>query len=338
MSRDCYTWAWKQDAGSSTNLLVLLCVADRADQNGRCFPSQAWIAGKCGLSPRAVYDALKALEGRSLLSRTKRTSAAGRSSDLIQLTLSKLVLFEHGPPEEDTETAPTKTAGGVEGPLAPGATTPPHDVREPPAGGAKDTVSYPREESPGGPGAFDYDVLGAEVFAACGAEIQEKLGGECRRIIFALRDAHARGGDPRVIAAATIAFVTHGDQLKRDPSKRTMPNRFIDDNRWVHWVGREPDGKPTRTLDTSAKRLTEIEFEGKTWAIPPDGEQDKIGSYASPGIQLQLSMLDRWNKVDREPHRWETKWGPAPGRPGCLLWPAVLEDAGLPATPEGKAP
>lgn len=54
---------WKNYPGSGGNgLVVLLALADQADDDGWCYPSVAYIAGKCRLSERAVQDNLARLE------------------------------------------------------------------------------------------------------------------------------------------------------------------------------------------------------------------------------------------------------------------------------------
>lgn len=54
---------WKNYPGSGGNgLVVLLALADQADDDGWCYPSVAYIAAKCRLSERAVQDNLARLE------------------------------------------------------------------------------------------------------------------------------------------------------------------------------------------------------------------------------------------------------------------------------------
>ncbi len=55
-----------------TERFVLLCLADAANDDGRCWPSAATIARKTGLSERAVRYSLKALEDAGHLTRQER--------------------------------------------------------------------------------------------------------------------------------------------------------------------------------------------------------------------------------------------------------------------------
>ncbi|MEK9767819.1 MAG: helix-turn-helix domain-containing protein [Betaproteobacteria bacterium] len=67
MSWDALAWAAKQSAGGATDKLILLLLADFADENGSCYPSHKTIAtrAECGVS--TVERALKRLQQRGLL-------------------------------------------------------------------------------------------------------------------------------------------------------------------------------------------------------------------------------------------------------------------------------
>ena len=79
MSWDAIAWAASQKAGGSTDKLILIILANFADEHGASFPSHRTIATKaeCGLS--TVERALKRLEKSGLISITPRfdTSAEG---------------------------------------------------------------------------------------------------------------------------------------------------------------------------------------------------------------------------------------------------------------------
>jgi DNA-binding transcriptional MocR family regulator len=72
---------------TSSERLLFVMLADRADKNGNCFPSQEWMAKRTGLSLRTVVRAMKGLVEKGHMARQKRNSAAGRSSDLLTLRL-----------------------------------------------------------------------------------------------------------------------------------------------------------------------------------------------------------------------------------------------------------
>lgn len=90
MSLKATSWAWEiptKDIGM-TNKFVLLALADYADKDGACFPSQATLGDKVDLSERSIRTALEALEGMGLILREARSSTFGRRSDVIRLTFS----------------------------------------------------------------------------------------------------------------------------------------------------------------------------------------------------------------------------------------------------------
>jgi hypothetical protein len=64
-------WDQAKDV-KGTSLLVLLCVADHANEEGLCFPSVERIARRCRIGTRATYATLAKLEERGWLSRESR--------------------------------------------------------------------------------------------------------------------------------------------------------------------------------------------------------------------------------------------------------------------------
>lgn len=81
-------WAKRQKAGSASAKLVLLVLADYADETGRCWPARATIAEECELSPRSVSSQIADLERASLVKRDPRTRANGsQTSNTFQLLM-----------------------------------------------------------------------------------------------------------------------------------------------------------------------------------------------------------------------------------------------------------
>mgnify|MGYP003441829958 CR=1 FL=1 len=83
---------------SASERLIFIILADRADKMGRCYPSQAWIAKRTGISIRTIIRALRSLEAKGHIERENRFSASGRTSDFIHLRL----------PSQGDKMAPTK--------------------------------------------------------------------------------------------------------------------------------------------------------------------------------------------------------------------------------------
>jgi hypothetical protein len=87
MSMRLYTWVWQQRVRRVVQH-VLLYLAERADEDGQCWPSVETIAEVTGWRERAVRYALDRLEQAGLIKRERRHRSDGaRSSDLIVLCL-----------------------------------------------------------------------------------------------------------------------------------------------------------------------------------------------------------------------------------------------------------
>lgn len=80
-------WAWEQPLVPSAKL-ILMALADDADDSGTCWPALRRIAAKCLVSERTVQRALKEFEGCGLLMTTPRFTRDGRqTSNGYQLAL-----------------------------------------------------------------------------------------------------------------------------------------------------------------------------------------------------------------------------------------------------------
>lgn len=93
MSNQAMTWAFAYEAPSSTCKLVLLPLANYADENGECFPSVQRIVQQTGLSERAVRNAIAKLIDVGAISKTER-----RRKDGTQ-TASRYTLNMQGAPD-----------------------------------------------------------------------------------------------------------------------------------------------------------------------------------------------------------------------------------------------
>ena len=96
---------------NASERLVFTILADRADKDGNCFPSQAWIAKHTGLSIRTVIRSLKGLEKLGHIDRKKRSCAAGRTSDFIALRLPTQGAKMAGTKVPNRQTIPTSPYG-----------------------------------------------------------------------------------------------------------------------------------------------------------------------------------------------------------------------------------
>lgn len=91
MSIQAVAWAIDQKTGSAAGKVVLICLANYADETGTCWPSQETIAAETELSERSVREWLQKLEDAGFLTRERRQRQDGyRASDLIVLAVKNL--------------------------------------------------------------------------------------------------------------------------------------------------------------------------------------------------------------------------------------------------------
>ncbi|HHJ13591.1 MAG TPA: hypothetical protein ENJ79_04335 [Gammaproteobacteria bacterium] len=103
-------WAWRQPL-PPTPKLVLLALADAADDAGVCWPGVATVAAKVGCSPRTVRRVMKRLVARTLLVAEPRYRADGAcSSNRYRLLLEGGDRLSPAPGTADT--APARRGQG----------------------------------------------------------------------------------------------------------------------------------------------------------------------------------------------------------------------------------
>lgn len=82
MSHQAVTWAYEQDVQPTGAKFVLVTLANYANADGYCYPSQITLARDTGQSERAVRNHLDALEASGYLLRERRHAKSGhRKSD-----------------------------------------------------------------------------------------------------------------------------------------------------------------------------------------------------------------------------------------------------------------
>ena len=73
MSTDATIWAWKQRDLSPSQKLVLLTMADRANEEHRCWPSNVRMQADTGLDRKTIYGCIADMEKKGLLRVFKST-------------------------------------------------------------------------------------------------------------------------------------------------------------------------------------------------------------------------------------------------------------------------
>jgi Helix-turn-helix domain len=109
MSIKAMVWAWAQDI-TTTETLVLLALADRANDEGLCWPGQEGLASKCKLTRETVNRNIKRLEVLGKLRVIHRKDEAQRQiTNAYQLCLQG----EGGVTQDHTEPCDSDTKSRV---------------------------------------------------------------------------------------------------------------------------------------------------------------------------------------------------------------------------------
>lgn len=98
--------------GGATAKLLLLCLADYADSDWSCWPSQERLAAEVQVSVRSLNRHLGALKDLGLISSERRMDGQRRMSDLLTIDHDALVdlpLAVHGPVDKPIRKAPRST-------------------------------------------------------------------------------------------------------------------------------------------------------------------------------------------------------------------------------------
>ena len=107
MSIMAMTWAWGLTDLDQSQTLVLLALADAANDEGMCWPSQAEIGRKARLKDRAVRNQIRSLEAAGLLSVSRRATPQGRKTNVYRLNIGCDFSLQ--------SKQPARNAGWVEG-------------------------------------------------------------------------------------------------------------------------------------------------------------------------------------------------------------------------------
>ncbi|MBK7044548.1 MAG: helix-turn-helix domain-containing protein [Rhodanobacteraceae bacterium] len=85
MSIPFWNWAWRQEQLTSIETLLLLSLADMADDAGHSFPGIKMLAKRCRTSERTIQRCIAALKERGLLQVRPRIVEGQQSSNFYTL-------------------------------------------------------------------------------------------------------------------------------------------------------------------------------------------------------------------------------------------------------------
>jgi hypothetical protein len=112
MSLKVMSWAWTI-ALAPTPKLVLMALADEADDRGFCFPSQRRIAEKCNITERSVRRMIGVLASKQYLSVVQRFYKRARTSNGYQLAIDHSRTNCPGVPDTAIRGDRTVVSGGI---------------------------------------------------------------------------------------------------------------------------------------------------------------------------------------------------------------------------------
>jgi len=147
MSMELMVKAMKTKVGSPLRKLVLLKLADNANDQGECWPSYQYIADQCEISRRSVMSHLDELIKVGLITKTIRKGQKGNSSNVYLLNFYKLIPVTndkgvittyHLPSAGDSPSSPTLKPSS-EGGSPPSATLSPPSAGDSLGGSAGDS-------------------------------------------------------------------------------------------------------------------------------------------------------------------------------------------------------
>ncbi|MCF6221740.1 MAG: helix-turn-helix domain-containing protein [Robiginitomaculum sp.] len=115
MSIQAVAWAISQKVGSPTGKVVLICLANYANEKGQCWPSQKTICKEAELSERSTREWLKKLEAQGFITRSRRHRSDGsRTSDHMVLNLTRTAAPSENNLAADSAARPNQAANGSE--------------------------------------------------------------------------------------------------------------------------------------------------------------------------------------------------------------------------------
>lgn len=86
---------WEAKGLTPTEKLVALCLADFANQDEKCWPSQSLISERCGIKRETVNRTISSLAKKGIVEIQSRSNANGRQSNIYKMAVSRYVTNDH---------------------------------------------------------------------------------------------------------------------------------------------------------------------------------------------------------------------------------------------------
>lgn len=194
---------WKSDL-PQVRKMVMLALADQANDSGECYPSISVIAQRCSMGVRTVFEVLADLEQWGCLTKVAR---AGRST---VYTVTDPCAWRTPAPAAPLRMAHTTPARGAPPPLRQPHTTPapraPITTKEPPIEPPRNQAASRKGKSAGGvslPGWLPADLWAEWVEYRKGSKGKWTAKAE-ELSLRTLERLRAAGHDPRVVIELAI--------------------------------------------------------------------------------------------------------------------------------------
>lgn len=249
MSARALTWCWTVRPRTAAQKLVLAALADRADDDGECFPSIRWLAAKCApMSERSVREALRELAVQGLVEKTNRRR---RGDGTLGTWLFRLPL-ELTPDQcqpSDSGSDVDQRQPDDSGPVTPGRQT--SDTRSTRRDVHRDDQTSTDVEVAEAPVQRQPDVVWDSLVELFGSVV-EKTNAHGKRNK-AVKDLKALGATPETIASAVrqwprmfedatltdVALATHYPQLAQQAGGGSVVGLRDAVLSWARNVGRQ---------------------------------------------------------------------------------------------------
>lgn len=240
MSIQAVSAAIKLQGYTATEKLLLICIANYADDSGRAWPSNKRLSNDSALSERTIRTALKTLCDKGAITRTEREREDGsRGTDIIAL---QFVDTQIAPPGAKSARGGAMVAGGGAA-IAPLTTFEPSLNHQEPS--PDDAKAIWQAQNPASRKASSADVLKA------------------------LQAAVKRGHDPALIVASCQAYYAHPGQQKDAGRWAVSPCKLLDDDRWKDFTPPPPKPIPPEVMEDRKQHYRDTGEWRQAWGPMP---------------------------------------------------------------------
>lgn len=233
MSMELMVKAMKVKVGNPLRKLVLMKLADNANDQGECWPSYQHIADQCEIDRSTVRKHIKGLEEQGFLRIENRDGPKGNSSNLYFLNLSPVG-------RDSTPVGPKSTGVGPKStpPVGPESTRTSH---------SSEPVKEPVKE-PLRPSASDEDAF--ELFWSS----IKKLGSRKKALELFKAYCKRTKTDPMAFAMILVNDIAARRKVQQFGFDKLHGTTYLSQERWNDQVPTEDAGKPGAFATTFAEK------------------------------------------------------------------------------------